>query len=277
MALLMGSSLTFAQLKINSSGNVRVGSGNPSGTYDLIVGSGPYSYALETYGYLKLSTYYYGIYIDQGPSYDLEMYPMSPNYCNLGRSDLYFRTVYANNFTDPSDRRIKENIKNIDSALDKILNLEGVQYDLKKEFAYQDSLPMSSAMIEKFEKERKDNYGFIAQDVEKVLPSVVLYDDSTDMYSMNYMRITPVIVNAIKEQQEIIDNLMQEISELKSGGSENFKSEDVTNDDNIDELGNTPLLFQNKPNPFNEKTVIEYYIPQSYQKASLYIYDMQGL
>jgi hypothetical protein len=37
--------------------------------------------------------------------------------------------------------------------------------------------------------------------VEKVLPEVVHYDDSTDVYAISYSKIIPVLVEAMKEQQ----------------------------------------------------------------------------
>lgn len=269
---------TFAQIKLNSSGNVRIGSGSPSATYDLLVGS-QYSYAIETYGYLKFHADNTAmcIYVDGGPLYDLEIYPSYDHYCNLGKSDKYFRNAYIGHVEYDSDRRIKENIRNIDNSLDKILQLKGIKYDLKKEFTYIDSLPLNANQIEKLEQERKDNYGFIAQDVEKVLPEVVLYDDSTDMYSIDYIRILPVLVEAFKEQQSVIEGMKDEIAALESGSSDNLKNAILSDNETNDEQLDKPFLFQNKPNPFTENTTIEYYLPQSNREATIYIYDLQGL
>ena len=61
--------------------------------------------------------------------------------------------------------------------------------------------------LEKLEKERKNEIGLIAQDVEKFLPEVVFYDDSTDIYGIDYTRIVPVLIEAIKEQQVQIKTL----------------------------------------------------------------------
>jgi len=58
--------------------------------------------------------------------------------------------------------------------------------------------------------------GFIAQEVDKIIPSVV-HKDAEDMYSMDYGRITPILVKAIQEQQEQIESLQQEIEVLKNG------------------------------------------------------------
>jgi len=58
--------------------------------------------------------------------------------------------------------------------------------------------------------------GFIAQEVDKIIPSVV-HKDAEDMYSMDYGKVTPYLVKAIQEQQEQIESLQQEIEVLKNG------------------------------------------------------------
>jgi len=254
-------------------GNVGVGS-PPSSTY--LLQAGPLgtctSLALRVNGFTWFFSYYYGIKIDAGPSYDLEMYPDANNYCNIGRTDKAFRSVYAYNYPTPSDKRQKENIKEIDNALGLISQLNGVKYDLKKEFAYIDSIPMSSKEIEKLEKQRKDIYGFIAQDVGKILPSVMSYDDSTDTYALDYTKITPVLVSAIKEQQIIIEEMQAEIAELQGS---NLKSLALSGDMDL-EVSNKSLLHQNEPNPFGETTSIRYNLPEGTTNADIIIYDMTG-
>ena len=58
--------------------------------------------------------------------------------------------------------------------------------------------------------------GFIAQEVDKIIPSVV-HKDAEDMYSMDYGKVTPYLVKAIQEQQEQIEALQSEINTLKGG------------------------------------------------------------
>lgn len=188
---------------------------------------------------------------------------------NLGISTKAFAEVYTYNLEELSDIRQKENIKDIDNALDIVLNLKGIRYDLKKEIIYQDPSIMDSKIIEKLEKARKERIGFIAQDVVKILPEVVTYDDSSDIYSIGYTKIIPVLVEAIKEQQSQIEAQQAEIEELKSEGS---KVKSTSNNG----LDNSARLFQNQPNPFNESTIINYYVPEDNKKATIYIYDLNG-
>lgn len=91
-----------------------------------------------------------------------------------------------------SDIRFKKNIILIPHALSKILSLKGVSFSWRK-----DELKTNNF-------NDGNQIGFIAQDVEKVLPELVKTD--ADGYkSVSYGNLTPVIVEAIKEQQKIID------------------------------------------------------------------------
>jgi hypothetical protein len=97
-------------------------------------------------------------------------------------------------YGSPSDIRLKENIKPIESALDKVSKLQGVTFDWKNKS--EDILDI------------KEDIGFIAQDVQKVLPELVRENDN-GMLSMRHQGITPILLEAIKE-------LKAEIEELKS-------------------------------------------------------------
>jgi hypothetical protein len=140
--------------------------------------------------------------------------------------------------------------------------MKGVKYDLKKEFAYDEKLIKDAKVISKLENGRKNKIGFLAQDVQKVLPEVVVYDDSTDIYGIEYSKIVPVLVEAIKE-------LNTEIETLKSTPKQ--KSATIG-----EENGEPATLNQNIPNPFSENTTINMYLPNSVSRATLYIYNMQG-
>ena len=91
----------------------------------------------------------------------------------------------------PSDRKYKENIKPIESALDKAMQLQGVTFDWKDSESILDI---------------KEDIGFIAQDVEKVLPELVR-DNGKGNLSLRYQGITPVLLEAIKELKAEIDLL----------------------------------------------------------------------
>ncbi len=95
-------------------------------------------------------------------------------------------------YGSPSDKRLKENIKPIESALDKAMKLQGVTFDWKENESVLDL---------------KEDIGFIAQDVQKVLPELVR-ENKNGMLSMRHQGIAPILLEAIKE-------LKAEIEELK--------------------------------------------------------------
>ena len=101
-----------------------------------------------------------------------------------------------------SDIRYKQNIFPIAHSLTSVLSLDGLYYHWKKnEFPEME-----------FGDERQ--IGFSAQEVEKLFPEVVT-TDANGYKSVDYGRLTPVLVEAIKEQQKQIDAQQQQIDELK--------------------------------------------------------------
>lgn len=108
-------------------------------------------------------------------------------------------SVTARVFIYNSDRRLKKEIKVVDNALEKVLQLEGVSFK----------------WIDK-EKGEKINLGVIAQDVEKVFPEVVHTDPKTGLKSVEYGNLISPVIEAVKEQQKYIDSLELRIKELEN-------------------------------------------------------------
>lgn len=101
-------------------------------------------------------------------------------------------------WTETSDKRLKENIINLEEEnnLDKILALNGVRFNWKDD------------------SNDKKYLGFLAQDVELIIPESITYDELNDKYSLQSSAIIPVLVEAIKEQQEQIDYLLKKIEQI---------------------------------------------------------------
>ncbi|MBW1298307.1 tail fiber domain-containing protein [Aquimarina litoralis] len=114
---------------------------------------------------------------------------------------------YTGNLTNISDRRYKKNIEALPNSLDKILKTEGVQYEMRKE----DFPNMKFA--------EGTQYGVIAQDIEKIFPNLVSTNDQ-GYKSVNYTGLIPVLVEALKEQQQQIEQQQAEITALKADAAE---------------------------------------------------------
>jgi hypothetical protein len=97
-----------------------------------------------------------------------------------------YGAVHATAFPTDSDRRLKTDILPIPNGLEKVRALQGVSYRWKEDVA------------EYLRNDKGVHLGFIAQDVEAVLPEVVA-TDSLGFKSMDYSRIVPVLVEAMHE------------------------------------------------------------------------------
>jgi hypothetical protein len=111
---------------------------------------------------------------------------------------------------------------------------------------------------------------------------VVHYDDVNDIYGIKYTSLIPFIIEAIKEQQEIINAQSLKIKELQllienpDIKSNELKSASTSIDNSDTEILNNAFLYQNSPNPFSNDTEIKYYIPKNADKSVLHVFNLQG-
>ena len=100
-----------------------------------------------------------------------------------------------------SDNRLKENIKPIENALDKVSKISGNTYDWKTGF-------------EEIHSHIGEDVGVIAQEIEAVLPQLVTTREH-GYKAVQYEKLTALLIEAIKEQQTQIHSLTLEIEKLK--------------------------------------------------------------
>ena len=100
-----------------------------------------------------------------------------------------------------SDNRLKENIKPIENALDKVSKISGNTYDWKTGF-------------EEIHSHTGEDVGVIAQEIEAVLPQLVTTREH-GYKAVQYEKLTALLIEAIKEQQTQIHSLTLEIEKLK--------------------------------------------------------------
>ena len=91
---------------------------------------------------------------------------------------------------------MKKNIHDLPYGLAEVLKLKPVGYNWKNNTG-------------------GNKIGLIAQEVRKIIPEVVVGDEAKENLGMNYAELVPVLINAIKEQQQQIDVLKKEIQALK--------------------------------------------------------------
>jgi hypothetical protein len=112
--------------------------------------------------------------------------------------------IIANSIAGSSDARFKTNITSIENPLQKVLQLRGVNFDWNKK-AFPDRSFSDSRAI-----------GFIAQEVEKVLPEIVQTEKTAEGYkAVQYDKVVALLVEAIKEQQKQINSLKAELKKQR--------------------------------------------------------------
>jgi hypothetical protein len=103
-----------------------------------------------------------------------------------------------------SDERLKENIQPLENALDKVLTLNGFTYNFNETGQ---SLGFDGTVI---------NVGVSAQKVQAVLPEAVKPAPVDSNYlTVQYEKLVPLLIEAIKEQQETIANLQNRLEILE--------------------------------------------------------------
>ena len=92
-----------------------------------------------------------------------------------------------------SDARLKSNIVSLGSTLHKLLQIDGKSYEMKG----------------------KQKIGVLAQEIKEVFPELVS-EDGNEMLAVNYQGLVPVLINALKEQDEKINRLEKLVEKMVS-------------------------------------------------------------
>jgi hypothetical protein len=112
-------------------------------------------------------------------------------------------TFATNGVYTASDKRIKKNLETLPYGLKDVMKLKALRYNYISDQA-----------------DGNKSLGFVAQDLNDVLPELVLYQEDADQYSVNYAGMSVVAIKAIQEQQEIIEELIAGNAELKAENAE---------------------------------------------------------
>lgn len=191
-----------------------------------------------------------------------------------------------------SDSTLKTNIQGIDSSLEKIKMLHGVTYNrrnyIKTSVPIDPNMPSSSGLTKNVivEELEPTEYGLIAQEVEKIVPEAVktMHDS---LKAVSYTSIIPILIEAIKEQQKQIESMQRTINEHEEeililnscceNSDSSLKSASMNTGAEEESNFNDALLYQNTPNPFTKNTEIKYSIPNTFNSATIFIHNLQGM
>ncbi len=204
------------------------------------------------------------------------MYPENNWYLKLGTptkklGDIYATNIRCNWVYESNPLQSKSKVNQIENSINKLKLVTGVTY--KVDAGVFDGLP--DEIIQEYT--MKNQFGFVASDLEKIYPELVYTEKETGEKSISYTRMVPILLEAIKAQQTQIENLTNIINNCckVEGGNKSIN----TNSTNIEEtysVTETSKLFQNTPNPFSRKTVIRYMLDKNSSNATILIFNMQG-
>jgi len=196
----LGNSTVTERMRVDQSGNVLVG------TTSIVANSGLSAPSLSV-GSIGYGIGESGIYIGDGiasarwkithGSYNLNLFQ------NNGSGTYLYRGAFANStgtYTAASDATIKKDIEDIQYGVKEVIALRPVSYRMTTQDA-----------------NSRLNLGLIAQEVASIIPEVISKpNDSTSLYGIEYTSLIPVLISAIKEQQESITALKAQVDELAS-------------------------------------------------------------
>ena len=236
------------------------------------------------YGGLRGTENGAGIYGSTTISYST---PMTGRYAGYFKGDTYCNgTLTATNVVTTSDTRLKENIMPVCKAVPKgttlqnVLDMNIVEYNFRFSPQLEEFLKtpkakeISEEELEALIKEEKlkqaqRHIGLLAQELQSTYPQLV-YEGQDGYLGVNYLELVPVLIRAIQE-------LKQELDEVKGGADETKKTRSDATAINTSSIAFTSnVLYQNTPNPFKEKTIIRFSLAPNAQNASICIFDMSG-
>lgn len=328
-------------MTMTSAGKVGIGNTSPIAYLDVAsdVTSSSTSYGIRSDVDLLNSAYTsrYGIYSDvSGSSYSINgIYSTVTNFSSYGTTGIYSRVsgsaafvygmytnsnntgtgssygiysvasgsgsnVYAGYFigdvyvsgtlTHASDKKFKKDIKIVTSReiTSNFMKLKPSSYNYKNT----ESLRFTEGL----------QYGFVAQEVEKVFPDLVkeveqpvgkfidedgnfVEAETVKFKSVNYVGMIPILTKVVQEHEDLLAGYQTEIESLKAENetlNQRFgallTAVETGQLDQIRALieASKTSLGQNQPNPFGEITKITYNLGESVQDASLQIYDSNG-
>jgi len=177
-----------------------------NGTTYLRCFPAPFGFYFENYVYTELGTQYNEAIIR----------PQWGNGAWLGKPNEQFWHVHSKYFYSDatligSDSTRKQNIRALENAVDLVNQLHPVMYDLRDE-------PDTNLSEEKnalISELGKDNIGFLAQEIEQVLPQLVHHQESENYMAVNYTALIPLLTKAIQEQQSRIEDLETQLIQMQ--------------------------------------------------------------
>lgn len=211
-----------------------------------------------------------------GNFFQLDLTPSNPRIAGTGNQVVFYNTstgkfnsIQVASVYNYSDERAKTNIRTLDGGLNTILSLHPVSYNWKTDINSVDTDALSaeaSSPLKAMGPEEEDNtqYGFLAQEVEQVLPDAVKTDENGNKL-INYTALIPMLVQSVQELQEIVsqqDSVIENLSSRLENTSNTIEKNDY--------------IVSCSPNPTHGEITFTYSISQFASSAKIIISDLMG-
>lgn len=228
----------------------------------------------------------YGIYVSSSQAIGIYAYTGNAN----SYAGYFAGRVYSTGGYSGSDQKLKQDIVDVDVAMDIINKLKPKTYNFRQDGNYKFmNLPQGK------------HYGLIAQDVEQILPNLVAdaeFDpvrmteqghtppgvkpdattiqtapreknaDIIEFKTLNYTELIPIMVKGMQELYVENESLKEEIALLKEIVNK------LNNQTNV--YPKTAWVKQNTPNPVTASSIIQYYVPDDVRSARILITNVKG-
>lgn len=173
---------------------------------------------------------------------------------------------------NPSDKKLKKNIKPEKSTLEKLNELRPVTFN----FRDSEKINLSQGL----------QHGFIAQEFEETFPELVhkinkpVFDEDGSVKetmhfkSINYSGLISILARSVQELSMEVDSLRRQLAQAQK----TYVVLDRTlNEQELENIKNKAyVLEQNIPNPYSGQTIIGYKVPKDEKSASIMVFDMMG-
>jgi hypothetical protein len=200
-----GAANPVERMRVDSLGRVGIGTSAPGSILHLTHATAPYVTYEEVDTTQKFFTGVDGsnFWIRQGATSNNDIMTIKTtgfvgiNTINPSEMLEVSGNVKATAFLYTSDKRLKKNINTLDDALERVLNLRGVSFNWKEN--------------------DQGEMGFIAQEVEEQEPLLVETSAANGMKSVKYGNIVALLVEAIKEENKVVEENNKKLSTMQNG------------------------------------------------------------
>lgn len=215
--------------------------------------------------------------------FQLDISPANPRIAGTGDEVVFFNSatstfnsIQVANVYNYSDARAKTNIKNINSGLNTILQLRPVSYnwkesnsDVTKDGIQAKATTRIGENIAYGPEEQQLQYGFLAQEVEKIIPDAVKTDEEGHKM-INYTVLIPLLVQSVQD-------LTSQIEEQKSLIAELSMNENTTDISSLTKKAKINRILNYTPNPTKGMMTFTFNVEENKSDVFLVICNLSGV